>query len=97
MAIRYRITCIVKCSDRYDRHTRIERIGGSTGGRNGGPWSLTQEAAIIAMERGHLNFYVVEGEVEVNVEIAQDHGRKHLKTETGHYLFDTLLALPECR
>lgn len=98
MAARHRITCINKWPDHYDPHTRIKRIGGSSGGKeNNGPWYLDEDKAIAGMENGTWEFYVHEKGKEVNVKIATKEGRKYLKTESDRYLFDNLLALPECQ
>ena len=87
-----RVQCINK-SDRDNPHERITHIGGMHEGQR---WRLTEDDAVKAIESGQISFYVKEGGHEVDVIVAQLHGRKYLKTRPDGDQPDNLLSLPEC-
>ena len=87
------VKCIKKRGNHYDPHERIEGIGGVDGGTR---WYRAEDAAIRDVEADSHAYYVSENGRSVWVIIAKHNGRKYLKTETDHYLWDNLLALPEC-
>ena len=71
----------------------IEAIGGVDGGTR---WYRPEDSAIRDVEAAPKAYYVSENGRSVWVIVAKHNGRKYLKTETDHYLWDNLLALPEC-
>lgn len=93
MATRLQITCIRK-TNRSDVHDRIHQVGGSI---NGSSWRLSQQEAIVGIERGTYSFYVFKNAHIVNVVVAISRaGNKYIKTERDDYQPDNLLSLPEC-
>jgi Protein of unknown function (DUF3892) len=94
MAQRVKVECINK-TNRSDPHERISHIGGRN--PNGTRWLLSEEDAIVGIERGQWAFYVERPTGQsVDVVIATRNGRKYLKTVPDREQPDNLLALPEC-
>jgi hypothetical protein len=90
-----RVECVVR-TDRVSPHHRIRAIGGRS--REGEPWRLGEEAAIVAIEHGRATFHVVwpKGR-RIDLVVGQGLGKTYLKAETDGESPDTLLALPDCR
>lgn len=87
------VMCINKRPSHYDRHERIQAIGGSV---NGVRWKDPEEAAIKNVERDKTSYYTSVNGKSVWIVVAVHNGRKYLKTQNDGYAPDNLLALPEC-
>jgi hypothetical protein len=89
-----RVDCVVR-TDRVSPHYRIRAIGGHS--RDGEPWRLSEEAAIVAIENERAAFWIEwpEGH-RLDVVIAQGLGKRYLKTEPDGESPDSLLLLPDC-
>ncbi len=86
------IQCIRK-TDRFSPHERISYVGGSNPYR----WSLSQMAAIQAIESGTARFFVHADGASVRVIVATSAlGNKYLKTQNDGEQPNNLLSLPEC-
>lgn len=86
----YHVTCINKHPSHYDRHERIQYIGGSG-------WKHSQTDAIYYIEARIHSYYTTGGGERANVIVATHNGRKYLKTDRDTTTKDNLLSLPECR
>lgn len=96
MAATHEITCVNK-RDRPNPYERITHVGGKTGSESGGPWKITQEAAIQGIENGTWAFYVTRKGKRVDVIVAKSqHGNKYIKTTADGEEPNNLLSLPEC-
>ncbi len=80
---------------RWDRDPgrRIVAVGGFNPA--GDDWSLEQQDAVNAIERGHCEFFVIRGEQPLKVVVAEADTGKYLKTEADASQPERLLELPE--
>jgi hypothetical protein len=85
----YAVTCINKRGDHYDRHERIQAIGGSG-------WKHAEDDAIRRIDERRDTYSVTRAGRTVRVVTAVHQGRRYLKTEADGVSPDNLLALPEC-
>jgi hypothetical protein len=89
-----RVDCVVR-TDRVSPHHRIRAIGGSS--RDGQPWRLSEDAAIIAIENERAVFYVQRPRgLRVDIVVGQGLGTTYLKAERDGETPETLLLLPDC-
>ena len=89
-----RVDCVVR-TDRVSPHHRIRAIGGSS--RDGQPWRLSEDAAIIAIENERAVFYVQRPRgLRVDIVVGQGLGKTYLKAERDGETPETLLLLPDC-
>lgn len=94
MAARYLICCISR-TDRLNHDRRIRSIGGVN--PDGAHWSLSETAAVAAIEQGRWEFYIRQNDREVPVLVAlSKYGSKYLKCPADPLHPESLLALPEC-
>lgn len=75
-----------------DPHERIDNIGGSNSDRT--RWTLSQVAAIAAIEAGTDEFYMVVDGRPVKLVVLTHRGEKYLNTEREKTHPDELLSLP---
>jgi Protein of unknown function (DUF3892) len=88
MATRRRIKCINK-TDRTSAHERIKNVGGDWG-------KITVDQCIYDIENRVYEYYTHVGSNEVDVIVAENQGRKYVKTRNDGIQPDNLLSLPEC-
>ena len=91
------IDCATKLPDSHQAHVRVQKIGGK--GEDGQRWSLSNDAAIAAVDSGIL--FAVRGRVMlsklIEVFVAVHNGQKYLKAKTDVGSEPTsLLQLPDC-
>lgn len=91
----HQITCIIPDSADADR--RIDSIGGSSGGTDGGGWCIKLDVAIKGIEDGTWRFWTHASGKSVWVIVAKRNGKKYLKTEADGDEPNNLLSLPRCR
>lgn len=92
----YQITCTHR-DPRLDPYARITHVGSNVGGPGGGPWRMTAEEAIRAIEDGRLGFFVKQGGRQVDVIVATSRsGSKYLRTVADDDEPNNLLSLPKC-
>lgn len=94
MSLRSQVSYVNRRGGNYEPHERISHIGGINHSK--GLWKLTEYDAINAINCGEFDFFVMVKGQPVTVIVAEQKGRKYLKTETDGYSPDNLLALPEC-
>jgi len=94
MASRLLVECIQR-TDRQGAHERIKAIGG---GLPGCRWKHAQQYAVMWIEDGTFEYYVVnEEEKIINLIVAESQsGQKYLKTEADGEQPHQLMKLPEC-
>lgn len=92
MTTRHQVLCIKP--DGSDPDQRIDGIGGLNADKT--RWYLKEDDAIAGIENRTWEFYVTVNYREVKVIVAQNNGRKYLKTETDGYKPNNLLSLPRC-
>jgi Protein of unknown function (DUF3892) len=94
MASRLLVECIQR-TDRQDAHERIKAIGG---GLPGCRWKHTLADAVAWAEDRVFVYYIInqDGREEKVIVARNEHGHKHLKTESDGEQPDNLLNLPEC-
>lgn len=90
--LRRRAVAFVRKAYSHDPHERIEAIGGLNPDKT--RWSLSQAAAIAAIESGTDKFFVATPERAVEVIVATHAGEKYLKTDREKTHADDLLSLP---
>lgn len=88
------VTCIKKRGDHFDAHERISAIGGTNS--DGTPWSITEDAAIKAIEGQKEEFFVSVNRKKVDIIVETYKGRKYLKTIADGYSPNNLLSLDNC-
>jgi Protein of unknown function (DUF3892) len=89
-----RVACVVR-TDRVSPYHRVKAIGGQS--RDGTPWRLSEEAAIVAIENERASFYVERpAGRRIDVVVGQGLGKPYLKTEADGEWPDGLLGLPDC-
>ena len=93
MARPYRIRTVLSVTRAYshDPLERIEAIAGVNPDRT--RWSLSQVAAISAIEARTDEFIVTEGSQAVKLIVIQNKGQKYLAPEVANPTPDALLAL----
>jgi hypothetical protein len=91
----HQITCIIPDSADADR--RIDSIGGSSGGTDGGGWCIKLDVAIKGIEDGTWRFWTSANGKSVWVIIAKRNGKKYLKTEVDGDEPNNLLSLRGCK
>lgn len=84
------VTCTTKRPDHYNRHERVQALGGSG-------WYRTESDVIREIERGVNSYYVMVGGRAAQVVVTAQRGRKYLKTTADGYVLNNLLSLPDCR
>lgn len=84
-----RITCITSRGNEHHPHERISSVGGIG-------WSRTVAEVIHDIETGANSYYVQVGVRSVGVVVANNLGRKYLKTIDDGYVPSNLLRLPSC-
>ena len=82
-----RISCIIP--DPEDPTHRIAGVGGLFG------WTEWAEVVIGEIEDG-ANYYVEVGHERVTVVVADDEGRKYLRTDPDKTTENNLFSLPHC-
>jgi hypothetical protein len=87
------VKCITKRPSHYDRHHRLQAIGGV---ENGVRWKRSEEDAIRDVKRDRQAYYTHVNGKSAWVIVATHNGHEYLKTEADDYRVDNLLALPEC-
>lgn len=93
-ASRHRILCVTKYTG-YDPHRYITYIGGIL--KDGSRWRIREEDAVIDIESGKYEFYVVVDLKTLDVIVAKSpDGHKYLKTTADGEKPDALLSLGEC-
>lgn len=94
MSARYLICCISR-TDRLNHDRRIRSIGGVN--PDGAHWSLSEAAAVAAIEQGRWEFYIQQNGRDVPVLVAlSKYGSKYLKCAADPLHPESLLGLPEC-
>lgn len=93
MARPYRIRTVLSVSRAYshDPLERIDAIAGVNPDRS--RWSLSQTAAIAAIEARTDEFVVQEGDQALKLIVVQHKGQKYLAPEVANPTPDALLAL----
>jgi hypothetical protein len=89
---RRRAVAFIRRAYSHDPHERIEAIGGMNSDQS--RWSLSQAAAISAIEAGTDEFFMTTTERPVKVVVATLAGQKYLKTDREKTHPDDLLNLP---
>lgn len=94
MALVLEVTCISKNA----RNSPYERITDlSVRDPNGRVWRCTQQNAVLFIEQGKWELFVVRGGLKSKVLVSVSRfGNKYLKTENDGEYPDNLLSLPEC-
>jgi len=89
---RRRAISFIRRAYSHDPHERVEAIGGINSDRT--RWSLSQTAAITAIEAGTDEFFMATAEQPVKVIVETISGQKYLRTEREKTHPDELLSLP---
>jgi len=91
------LSILVDCVLRAGRRPPDDRILGIGGvGPDGARWRLTEDAAIVALERGRRFYLERPKGHRVDVIVVPGFGRKHIRTEADRRGPGLLLDLPEC-
>ena len=88
---RRRAISVVHRAYSHDPHERVEAIGGVNSDRT--RWTLTQAAAIAAIEGGTDEFFVDASGLPIKVIVLTHGGQKYLKSEREKTHPDDLLRL----
>jgi hypothetical protein len=92
MATRQQITCVKK-KHGFAPHEKITHIGGIFFGIR---WTLSQEEAIAAVEKGIKKFYMLKNGQAHNIIVSREGENKYLKAEKDTFEPAILLTLNEC-
>jgi hypothetical protein len=87
------VTCIKRRSGAAGPFDMVEEIGGSDGGN---AWSLPEADAIQDIETGATVFFIRLGLHTATLVVANEGGRKYLKTAADGTTPEKLLRMPAC-